>query len=708
MLRSRTVDRSEPAPPSSPSSRRNDELPATSPVLIVHCDDDLRRSLAAALAEADLPAVLFADGESALAWLARGRASLILADVLEPAGRGWDLLTKLRAKPDLADVPIIAIANLEEAEVARATALGADDFVRPLPWRPWLMIARIRNQLRLKRSLDELARRSRDAELLVELTQALASSLDLREILFTVVVRIAEVVRVDRASIVLVRENDNRGFVVVTSDDRELRDRPIDLGAYPEIRQVLADKQPLVIDDATTHPILEAVRQSRGLPAGVSSLAIVPLLFEGRPMGVLFLRSNTPTNFDERALSLCRTLANATAVGLRNARILQSLRDQTQQITFARYEAERRMRAMQRFADFFESIDDGVCVMDEEGQLLFANPRAKELTGYSEDDLRGKKLNEVLVEEDHDLGRQIRGKLEHKTFPRGVDLRIRRKDGVIRTFSVNYSSVMHEEGAVLLTLRDVTLERERAIELAQTKDFLEHLIDSSPDAIVSSDTRGRIVLFNRAAERIHGLAAADVLGTSVERLYPKGVAKQIMALIRGDAYGGKGKLEAYRTEFVTAAGELVPITLSAALIQASDRPIGTVGIFTDLRERLRIEQRLAHAQEQLRIQEKQTIVAELAGAAAHELNQPLTSVMGYAELLRRRLETGTPQHHAAEIIVTEAERMAEIVRKIGKITRYETKTYVGTARILDLDRASGQHEATRPDPSPKPGPEKSQ
>lgn len=695
------------------------DAPTTAaPVLLVHGDDHTRRMIGDALAKEELPTAAFTDGESAIAWLATGHASLVLVDVHDPSGNGWELLARLRALPALGGVPIVAISNLEEDEIARAAASGADDFVRKTPWRPWLLNARIRNQLRLKRTVDELARRSRDAELLVELTQALASSLDLREILFTVVVRIAEVVRVDRASIVLVRgppnadasgTRDNLGFVVVTSDDRELRDRPIDLGAYPEIQQVLADKQPLVIENATKHPLLAAVHAKMAQPIRFASLAIVPLLFEGRPMGVLFLRSRTPTSFDERALSLCRTLANATAVGLRNARILQSLRDQTQQITYARYEAERRMRSMQRFADFFESIDDGVCVMDTDGHLLFANPRAKELTGYAEEDLKGKKLSEVLAEDDQTLGRQIREKLQNKIFPRGVDLRIRRKDGVTRTFSVNYSSVLHEEGAVLLTLRDVTLERERAIELAQTKDFLEHLIDSSPDAIVSSDMRGRIVLFNRAAERIHGLPAAQVLGTSVERLYPKGVAKQIMALIRGEPHGGRGRLEAYRTEFITAAGEIVPISLSAALIQGPDRsddrskrgsdapqrPIGTVGIFTDLRERLRIEQRLAHAQEQLRIQEKQTIVAELAGAAAHELNQPLTSVMGYAELLRRRLEQGTPQHHAAEIIVTEAERMAEIVRKIGKITRYETKTYVGTARILDLDRASGQHEAVR-------------
>ena len=88
------------------------------------------------------------------------------------------------------------------------------------------------------------------------------------------------------------------------------------------------------------------------------------------------------------------------------------------------------------------------------------------------------------------------------------------------------------------------------------------------------------------------------------------------------------------------------------------------------------------------ITEKQAVIAELAGTTAHELNQPLTSIMGYAELMRKKLSPDDQHYRAVDTILREAERMAEIVRKIGKITRYETKAYVGSTQILDLDKST--------------------
>src|SRR3954463_14326943 len=136
--------------------------------------------------------------------------------------------------------------------------------------------------------------------------------------------------------------------------------------------------------------------------------------------------------------------------------------------------------------------------------------------------------------------------------------------------------------------------------------------------------------------------------------------------------------------------------MTASPLYERDREVATVGILTDLRERIRMEQRLLDAQQKLQHSEKQALVAELAGAAAHELNQPLTSIIGYAQLIQRQSDKEAAHLRAVGIILSEAERMAGIVKKIGRITKYETTDYVGTAKMLDLDRAAADSDAGIP------------
>lgn len=81
-------------------------------------------------------------------------------------------------------------------------------------------------------------------------------------------------------------------------------------------------------------------------------------------------------------------------------------------------------------------------------------------------------------------------------------------------------------------------------------------------------------------------------------------------------------------------------------------------------------------------------LVELAGAAAHEMNQPLTSVMGTLELLRRKLEPGHPAEGYLEVLQEDAERMASVVDQLAHLVRFRTKPYVGDSDIFDLDAAS--------------------
>jgi PAS domain S-box-containing protein len=657
----------------------------TEPILVVDSNPASRETLLGALGAASLPAASVADSEAAVVWLAGATPSLVVVNV---GPESHTALKHLREQSTLAEVPVLCLVDSGDAESAdRALTAGADDTVSRTA-SPGELLCRVRLQLQVRHFRDRLANRERDLKTVVDVIQSLSSRLDIRDILFTLVSRIAAVAKVDRCSVVLVGDRPNTGYVIATSDDEAMRDLPLDLSKYPEIQQVIATNAVLVIRDASRERLLEAVRQREGA-AGYASLALLPLVHDGRTTGVLFLRAKKQMAFSSEEMTLLGAVTNATAIALRNARILRDLKKETQENVEARAEAEHRMQLFQRYRDFFESAADGIVVMDQAGKILFANPRAREITGFSEMDLAEIRLNEVLSSDEQKRAlRLVRG-FRESVYPQGVDVRVRRKQGDELVLSVNFSSVLREEGAVLFTFRDVTADRKTEIELKQTKEFFERVIESSVDAIVSADLDGRVLVFNRAAARIFGFEPSEVVGKmSVERLYPPGVAREVMRKIRDPKVWGTGRLEDYRVDMLNSAGETIAVKLSAALIMEGDHAVGSVGIFTDIRERLRMEARLERAQDELREREKHAAVAELAGGAAHELNQPLTSIIGYAELLGRRLEKESPLFNAAEIIITQAERMAEIVRKIGKITKYETKSYVGGAKILDLDKAA--------------------
>ncbi|MBX3246944.1 MAG: PAS domain S-box protein [Myxococcales bacterium] len=684
-------------------------------MLVLIDDADLRASLVEMLEELGVPALgrdaegargaTSADPDTAatsvLASLTAGDCVVLLA-ARSPA----ETLAELRGfreDPRLTHVPVLVVARDEEVAslLPGAFELGADDLLRH-PFPPAELLARVSARFLQRGAVDALAHDKHDAEVMLELTQALASSLDFREILYTVVRRIADVVHVSRVSIVLAPEPDQGdvGYVVVASDDERLSNLRLDLTKYPEIRQVLRTREALTITDAHTHPVLDGVRQDVE-QAELSAMNLFPIVWEEQAIGVLFLRAHAARGeLSPREMHLCRVLANATAVALRNARVMQSLRDHTQQITFARFEAERRLRQLKRYADLFASAAEGIAAADKEGHLLFANPRAHEIigaeAGAAEDEhaLRGATLLERVHPDDQERIRALWRGFARGEYPRGVDIRLRHEDGDYIVCSCSFASLADGDGAVLVSFQDVTEQRRTEAEFVKTMEFLESLIDASVDGIVASDMDGNIILFNQGAERIYGWRAEEVVGRmSVHQLYPGDGAKEVMRKLKGGQHGGAGRLAPTHMEALGRNGERIPIRLSAAMIYERNEPVATFGIFTDLREKLRVEERLAEAQQKLASTERQALIAELAGTAAHELNQPLTSVMAYAELLKRRLEPGTAEYRAAEIMVREAERMADIVKKIGKMTKYETKSYVGRQRILDLDRASNDEEA---------------
>jgi len=340
-----------------------------------------------------------------------------------------------------------------------------------------------------------------------------------------------------------------------------------------------------------------------------------------------------------------------------------------------------------RYAKTFASMALGIVVIGPDMRMVFANPRSYEIVGHREETVSADDIGRLVAPED--LPR-IREALAQGRRPRGMDVQLLRRDGTRIVCSCSFSPLIGAEDHTVIAFEDVTDQRETEKELLKTMEFLESLIDASVDAIVATDMEQRVVLFNPSAEKISGRHVADVLGNlKLEDLLGRASAELVLQRVLADDHGGEGRLEPTMLDLFDVYGNRIPVQLSASLIYERGEPSAIVLIFADLRDRIRVEERLADAQKKLAFNEKQGVLAELAGTAAHELNQPLTSMMAYAELLQRQSEPGSPAAKAAEVLIGEAERMADIVRKIGKITRYETTAYVGQQKIFDLDRAAG-------------------
>jgi len=223
-----------------------------------------------------------------------------------------------------------------------------------------------------------------------------------------------------------------------------------------------------------------------------------------------------------------------------------------------------------------------------------------------------------------------------------------------------------------------TLVREANLELERAYQFRENLIENSPDAIVSVRKGGHIIIFNSAAEKLLGYKKEEVIGKMniVDVYFFSGVAKQIMKDLRSDDFGGRGILQKREVVLRDKQGEQIPVYISAAILYDEGQECGSVGIFTDLREKQKLEKQLLRA-------EKLSSLGKLSAGIAHEINQPLTGVLTFAHLLLRKFKDDNQTRKDLETIVRETTRIKGIVQGILDFAR-ETPMQKQPRRIQDV------------------------
>ncbi len=238
---------------------------------------------------------------------------------------------------------------------------------------------------------------------------------------------------------------------------------------------------------------------------------------------------------------------------------------------------------------------------------------------------------------------------------------------------VTLAPIYDEQGNIVQILeasRDVTERVKLEKEAQKSRGFFEKVIQSSVDGIVVVDTRGHVLIFNEGMERLTGYSAQEIIDKGhLSSFYDIGVARENMKKMRSKQYGPPGKLNPVSMAITSKHGEELPVTLSASIIFIDGKEIGSVGIFTDMREFLKMRKELEEANLQLVQSQKIASVGRMAAGVAHEINNPLSAILIYTELIKGALEDNPQGLSDLQEIVDQTMRCKKIVSELLEFSR---------------------------------------
>ena len=359
-----------------------------------------------------------------------------------------------------------------------------------------------------------------------------------------------------------------------------------------------------------------------------------------------------------------------------------------------RREAQERIRSSEeRFTKVFELTPDLIVISAlADGKTVAVNEGFEKTTGWSRDEVVGRSAVEIGFWSDPSMRREMVEALETVGEILQREISFRRKDGTQRDGVYSARAIeLGSERHLIFVMQDVTEERAAREALRREKENLAVTLDSIGDAVIATDTEGRITRMNPVASQLTGWSSEQAQGKRLREVFnivhPDSRKPAVSPVARVLDSGSTVSLASHSL-LISRDGKEHQIADSGAPILLDDGTvIGVVLVFRDMTQENQL-------QEQLRQSQKMEAVGQLAGGVAHDFNNMLAAIVGCADLLTESIEEGTEDRELVDDILSASQRAADLTQKLLVFSRKQ-ETEMAPLRVdLPIRDALGLLERT--------------
>ncbi len=323
-----------------------------------------------------------------------------------------------------------------------------------------------------------------------------------------------------------------------------------------------------------------------------------------------------------------------------------------------------------RFTELFETLQEGAYFSTPEGRLLDANPALVSILGYAtKDELLA--VDPVKLNMDSTAPPVLGRAPDDRGGVRGREITLRKKDGTVAAFLESSRAVWDDSGKLIRyqgTLVDITERRKLERQLLQQEEFRQRLLESFPDLILVIDLQERYTFVSSRVRDLLGYQSEDLLGKKISEMqyHSPELATLYHDIASGASVFGSAEYSARHRD-----GSWRTMRASASQFFDADSRLGGVIVSVrDITTERKLEQQIVQS-------ERLAAMGAMIGGVAHELNNPLTSILGVSELLQDS-QTSDAARKQIGILQQQARRAAEIVHNL---TYFSSPPAAGKSRV---------------------------